>query len=181
VVAVFECKATKLTFEAQYGDDPIENARTGYAQISKAIFQLWRFFSHVRRGIIEVGMDQAAYGVVLTLEPWTQMGGGLRQRIIDEANAMASEKDPEISNEDKRRPVFCPIQDLEELLAISNEDELLQTFQLAIDERYSGWGLRQLRTKVGADQPRKDFTFKLSEFFPWWQSIEDRTFARKKP
>lgn len=178
IVAVFECKATKLTFQAQYGDDPIENARTGYDQIAKAIFQLWRFFSHVRRGIVDVPLATDAFGIVLTLEPWTQMGGGLRQRIIEEANELAAGK--EITDEDKRRPVFCPIQDLEEILAVSNDDELLQTFHLAIEEQYGGWGLRQLRTKVGEDQPRKDVPFDLSEFLPWWKGVEERKEQRKR-
>ncbi|TIT72668.1 MAG: hypothetical protein E5W60_04405, partial [Mesorhizobium sp.] len=40
VVMVCECKATKLTFEAQYSDDPIEDAKTGYSQIAKAVYQL---------------------------------------------------------------------------------------------------------------------------------------------
>ena len=52
LVIVAECKATKLTYLAQFAEDPFEAARKQYTQLAKGIFQLWRFFSHVRRGLV---------------------------------------------------------------------------------------------------------------------------------
>jgi hypothetical protein len=181
IVTVFECKATKLTFEAQYGDDPIENAKAGYTQIAKAIFQLWKFFSHVRRGILPMEVAPDATAVVLTMEPWTQMSGELRELVIAEANEMAADKEPDMTEEDKRRPVFCPIQDLDELLAISTEDQLLQTLQMASEEKYLSWGARQLRKKIAPEDTRKPVPFDLGELLPWWKCIEERKEARKAP
>jgi hypothetical protein len=179
VVAVFECKATKLTFEAQYGDDPLENAKSGYEQITKAVFQLWKFFSHVRRGILEMDVADDAAAIVLTMEAWTQMAGPLRKRITDAADAMAKAKDHEITEEDKRTPIFCPIQDLDELLMVSTEDELLQTFRTAVEEKYLGWGARSVRSQIAAEtEKRKDLPFKLSDVLPWWDKIGEARGAR---
>lgn len=174
IVAVFECKATKLTFEAQYGDDPVENARNGYAQMAKAIFQLWKFFSHVRRGIINLDVAEDAVGVVLTMDAWTQMGGQLRERLFRDAEALAAGKDKDITEEDKRHPVFCAIHDLDELLATSSEEHLLTAFKAATTEKYKTWGVREVRQEEADPLPeRKPFPFDLGDLFPWWKTLPE--------
>ncbi|EJC70437.1 hypothetical protein Rleg5DRAFT_6245 [Rhizobium leguminosarum bv. viciae WSM1455] len=179
VVAVFECKATKLTFEAQYGEDPILDGKAGYEQITKAVFQLWKFFSHVRRGILNINLAGDASAIVLTMEPWTQMSGDLRRRIIDGAHAMAADKDPEIVEEDKRKPLFCPIQDLDELLMTSTEDELLETFRTAIEDKYTGWAVRSIRSRVAPEAARKDAPFSLGDLLPWWNTVDKEKEKRR--
>lgn len=175
VVAVFECKATKLTFEAQYAENPMESAEKGYAQITKAIFQLWKFFSHVRRGILELDVAEDAVGIVLTMEAWTQMGGPLRQKLITDAHALAAQKDPDIIAQDMRPPVFCPIQDLDDLLATSDEDQLLTAFRAATDTRYHSWGIREVRQREAPKlSMTKDYPFDIAEFLPWWGQLPSR-------
>ena len=179
VVAVFECKATKLTFEAQYGEDPVENAKNGYSQIAKAIFQLWRFFSHVRRGIVDVDVALDAPAIVLTMDAWTQMSRELRDTLVADAEAMVAAKEPEISEDDKRRPVFCPIQELEHILLVSNEEQLLAAFQAATDPRYLGWSIREVRNDaIPALEKEKDFAFDPSELLPWWKDIRPKATMR---
>ncbi|MBY3236582.1 hypothetical protein HFO17_18890 [Rhizobium laguerreae] len=173
IVAVFECKATKLTFQAQYGDDPVNDSKTGYEQMAKAIFQLWKFFSHVRRKLVELDVADDAVGVVLTMEPWTQMGGPLRERLISAAKDLAAQKDPLITEEDMRPPVFCAIQDLEEMLVSSTEEQLLQAFRVATTEKYRSWGVREVReAEVPAIDKRKDFPFSVGDFLPWWSKLK---------
>lgn len=68
IVLVFECKATKLTFEAQYADDPMASAPRAYDQMARGIFQLWKFFSYVRRGLYTEGVVfPNAIGVLMTM------------------------------------------------------------------------------------------------------------------
>lgn len=172
IVAVFECKATKLTFEAQYGDDPSESAKNGYSQIAKAIFQLWRFFSHVRRGIIELDIAPDAPAIVLTMDAWTQVSRALRDAVVAEAEKIAAAREPQINEEDKRRPVFCPIQELDHMLTVSDEDQLLAAFRAATDVHYQGWSIREVRNAaVPRLEKEKDFAFDLSEILPWWKDI----------
>ncbi|RFB82349.1 hypothetical protein B5K08_32150 [Rhizobium leguminosarum bv. trifolii] len=175
IVAVFECKASKLSFEAQYGDDPVEDAKTGYSQIAKAIFQLWRFFSHVRRGLVKLDAEVAADApaIVLTMDAWTQMSHELRARLIADAEDMVEEKEPEITAEDKRHPVFCPIQELDHMLATSTEGQLLTAFKTAIEPEYTGWSIREVRKRAApAVDEDKEFPFSLQEFLPWWNDFK---------
>lgn len=177
IVAVFECKASKLSFEAQYGDDPAEDARTGYSQIAKAIFQLWRFFSHVRRGFVHLDGELApdAPAIVLTIDAWTQMSHELRARLVAEAEKIVDEKEPDITAEDKRYPVFCPIQELEYILTTSTEDQLLTAFKAAIEPEYTGWSIREVRKRAApAIDEDKKFPFSLQEFLPWWSESKRR-------
>ncbi|MER8734716.1 hypothetical protein NKH28_34075 [Mesorhizobium sp. M1227] len=169
IVAVFECKATKLTFEAQYADDPVESANDGYAQIAKAIFQLWRFFSHVRRGIIKFDIDADAPAVVLTMDAWTQMSRPLRDRLITEARKISYEKEPDMTDEDRRHPIFCPIRELDVMLTLSNEEQLLAAFRAGCEPYYQGWSIAQVRADaVPTLKGTKKYAFDPSELLPWW-------------
>jgi hypothetical protein len=65
VVLAAECKATKLTYLAQFAEDPFEAERKQYVQIANGVVQLWRFFSHVRRGLLEEAVDADSSAMVL--------------------------------------------------------------------------------------------------------------------
>lgn len=64
---------------------------------------------------------------------------------------------------------------------VSTEDELLQTFRAATEEKHAGWGARSIRSRI-ADEPkkRKALPFKLSEVLPWWQKVEEAKAARDR-
>ncbi len=169
IAAVFECKATKLTYNAQYSDNPMKDAANGFAQIVKAIKQLWRFFSHVRRGIYEdrdVAPD--AHGIVLTMDAWMYMSGDFQQALYQKAEEELVEE-TDITDADKRRLIFCPIQDLADLMFTSNEKDLLAAFGNARLEEYSGWGIREIMSKTQAKpRERKDTPFDIKGVLPWW-------------
>lgn len=170
VVAVFECKATKLTFEAQYAEDPVESARDGYAQIAKAIFQLWRFFSHVRRGIIKFDVAADAPAVVLTMDAWTQMSRQLREKLTADARRIADEKEPDMTDEDRRHPIFCPIRELDSMLMLSDEGQLLAAFKAGAEPFYQGWSIEQVRAEAVPQLDKaKKFAFDPSDLLPWWK------------
>lgn len=172
IVAVFECKATKLTFDAQFSDDPVAQAKGAYDQISKGIFQLWKFFSHARRGLIGgITVSPIARGIVLTLEPWLQMSSELQAKAIEMATALAA-GDAEITAADMRPVSFCTIHDLEETLTISDEDELLAAFDEAALPQYAGWAFTDARKRAGAVvRDRKPYPFDLGEVLPWWKKL----------
>lgn len=70
---VAECKATKLTYLAQFAEDPFEAAKRQYNQLAKGVFQLWRFFSHVRRGVVKEELAASCHAIVVTLDSFMQM------------------------------------------------------------------------------------------------------------
>ncbi|NEJ47698.1 hypothetical protein GR214_35610, partial [Rhizobium leguminosarum] len=116
IVAVFECKATKLSFDAQFAENPMEAAKGAYDQMTKGIFQLWRFFSHARRGLFSAQPVAAdAHGVLLTMETWFAMAKELQAKAMDDARQRAA-ADPNITDEDMRPIVFCSVSELEDTL-----------------------------------------------------------------
>jgi hypothetical protein len=71
----------------QFGDclgdgceDPFEAEKKQYLQIANGVFQLWPFFSHVRRGLVKepVGADTSA--MVLTLDSFLTLSSELRAK-----------------------------------------------------------------------------------------------------
>jgi hypothetical protein len=173
IAIVIECKATKLSFAAQFSDDPLTEARVGYEEIAKGVFQLWRYFSHARRGAVDDVVRPDAHGMVLTLDTWLAMSRELQMQVLASAAALAT-RDNEITEEDRRNVVFCSIEDLEATLATSNEDSLLRAMSAARDGAFAGWVLPAIhRETEGKAQERKPFPFDLGNVLPWWNEVRE--------
>jgi hypothetical protein len=134
IVLAVECKATKLTYLAQFAEDPFEAEKKQYLQIANGILQLWRFFSHVRRGLVKETVDADTSAMVLTLDSFLMMNRELKATIIEEATSLA-EKEGGIAAEDRRHIIFCPIHDLEGVLSVSSEDSFLARLKAAREEK----------------------------------------------
>lgn len=174
IVSVMECKATKLTYAAQYGEHPRDDAREGYDQIVKAIFQLWRYFAHVREKLIDHDVAEDVTGVILTLDSWTQMGVNIREQLIAEAKVYSAKRDSLITDVDMKSPVFCPIQELDDILSISDADQLLATFRLMTEAEGLSWNIRQKRDQVGPRLKHKPYPFHPGELMPMWAKLSER-------
>lgn len=172
VKVIFECKATKLTFEAQFGDDPYVEAPKAYSQIAKGMSQLWKFFSRARRGIYtqeQVAPD--AYGVILTMENWWQLDRTHLTALRAEAVQLCADE-PHMLPEDMRNVIFCSIEDLDDVLAVSNEDEFLETLANSQQDEFFGWALTQVRNPYQRDKlERKDYPFTIDELLPLWKEL----------
>jgi hypothetical protein len=181
LVLAIECKATKLTFAAQFSDDPMVEAQRQYEEIAKGVFQLWRYFSHVRRGLTpEAPAEAGLAGMVLTLDTWLTMSKELQEEVFATATELAT-GDPEITLEDRRRIVFCSIEDLESTLLVSDKARFLRALSAATEDRFVGWQLPQIhRESVGVVQDRKRFPFDLGKVLPWWEESEAILRKREK-
>lgn len=175
----FECKATRMSQQAMFGINPIEDR--GYQDIKKAVFQLWRFFSHCRRGFVGRAVKNDAVGVVLTLDNWLVMAETLRKQVLADAEKMALQKDPEISEEDRKPIVFVAIPELERTLSASTEGSFLQALKLSNTEKFSGWRLDGVHSDLlGGTVPSKrgfPFADDLGQLLPWWDEWNEQ---RKK-
>ncbi len=85
VVIAVECKATRLTYLAQFAEDPFEAEKKQYLQLARGAFQLWRYFSHIRRGITKDALADDAYPMVVTLNSLFMMSRQLSVSILAEA------------------------------------------------------------------------------------------------
>jgi hypothetical protein len=170
IIVVAECKASKLTYLAQFSEDPFETEKKQYLQIARGVFQLWRFFSHIRRGIAKDELAPEVHALVLTLDAFLTMGSDPRKKVFEQANTLADE-DGNIENYDRRPVTICPIQELEEILLTSTEETFLASLSASYEEKYSGWQLRQVHRASKATKefgPPKDFPLDLADVLPWW-------------
>jgi len=171
---VAECKATKLTYLAQFAEDPFEVAKKQYTQLAKGIFQLWRFFSHVRSGLVKEDLTVDCHAIVFTLDSFMQMARDPRNKIFAEANALADE-DGSITLEDRKLVVICPIYDLEAILTRSTEDSFLSSLKASREEKYQGWMLREIHRDAGSAEKfgkPKPYPFAMEKVLPWWSRFD---------
>ena len=144
IVLAVECKATKLTYLAQFAEDPFEAEKNQYLQIAKGAFQLWRFFSHVRRGLVKEPVDPSTSAMVLTLDSFLTISRELKAKIIEEATSLA-DKEGDIAAEDRRHVIFCPIPDLEEILSrLAQRRASWQLSRRRGNRNTLGWELREV-------------------------------------
>lgn len=168
---VLECKSTKLSFGAQFANDPIGEASAGYDELAKGIFQIWRYISHIRRGILTADVSPAACGAILTPDTWLVLSRELRDDLLERANELAK-KDAEILAVDRRKIVFCAVQELEGLLMISDEDRFLGAIAAATEDRFIGWQLPNVHREIGNDlEAVKPYPFELGEVLPSWEKV----------
>jgi hypothetical protein len=175
LVIVAECKATKLTYLAQFAEDPFGAAKKQYAQLAKGIFQLWRFFSHVRRNLVEENLAADCHPVVITLDPFMQISPDQQNKVFAEANALADE-DGDIMPEDRKQVVICPVNDLESILSRATEDSLLASLKAANEKKYTGWMLKEVHRDTGATKAfgkPKPYPFNLESVLPWWDRFDE--------
>jgi hypothetical protein len=154
--------------------------RAAYEEIAKGVFQLWRYFSHARRGIIpDYVVRSDAHGVVLTLDTWLTTSAALQQKVLASAAVLAL-RDNEISAQDRRSVVFCPIADFEATLVRSDEDSLLRVLSAASSDEFAGWALPSIRRETeGEAHQRKPFPFQLGNVLRWWKALEERKRASR--
>jgi len=175
LVLAVECKATKLNYLAQFAEDPFEAEKKQYLQIASGVFQLWRFFSHVRRGLVKETIDADTAAMVLTLDTFMTMDRGLKDTIIAEAIALA-DKEGDISADDRRHIIFCSIYSLEVVVSTSTEDIFLASLKAARQEKYIGWEFQEISREEARDKEKieqKKYPFGLDEVLPWWKRTHD--------
>ncbi|KKZ87127.1 hypothetical protein B5K05_09820 [Rhizobium phaseoli] len=173
IKVAIECKATKLTFEAQFSDNPMIAAKQGFEQVAKGIFQLWRFFSHARQEIYSAHkVSPTAHGIVLTMDSWMQMAHKLRRVALEEARKLAA-SDPNIIEEDMRMVVFASVQELNETFAQTETNGFIEVLAHAVTEKYEGYGLPELMRDCGVPLTRKRFPMDVAEILPWWAKIKN--------
>jgi hypothetical protein len=181
VIATVECKSTKLNFDAQFAENPIEQAKTGFEEITKGVFQLWRYFSHARRGLVDSGdVNSGTRGLLLTLDAWLVLSPNTIKDIFAKATEM-TERDSEILPEDRRKISFCNIQELEFLLSRTDENGFLAVLSAADEDRFANWGLPEVRREIGEKAPQpKPFPFEIKDVLPWWHRVEELKQEREK-
>lgn len=173
VVAVLECKARKLTVGARYAISPFEQAELEYEEIVKGVYQLWKFFSHVRGIAASNRFEEDVIGIVLTLDPWLQMSRELVQAVHESAKVWSEREDQSILAIDQRPIVVCSIEELERTLLVSDEQSFMETIKSAASSEYAGWLLYNVHRDIHKElRTKRRFPFELAEVLPWKKKID---------
>lgn len=166
----FECKASRMSFVARFGNEAAD-AR-GYDDIVKAVFQLWRFFAHCRLGLTGYALTSCPAAIVLTLDSWLVMGGPTTKNVLKRAHEMADGSEVAITAQDRHPIVFCPIADLESVLAEADESSFRASLANAVTDEFDGWMLSNVHSKFAGTVERKPFPFDdLDTLIPWWGKL----------
>ena len=175
VTVAIECKAKRLTFAARFSEDPMTEAGQAYGEIVKGVFQIWRYFSRVRRGILpDVTLGKYPVGMVLTLDPWLAMANKQGAQVMDAARHMAKEKEFEILKEDECPILFTSIQELELCLLTGTEETFLKSIAIAADGSHEAWLLSAIHNQLVPDDAAvRDYPFSddIARLLPWWAAI----------
>jgi len=176
VTIAIECKATRMSHEAMFGKNPM-NAR-GYEDLTKAVFQLWRFFSDCRQGHTRREVADEALGVVLTLDNWLIMADPLRELVLKDATKMADKSDQEISDEDRRPIVFIAVTELERTLSTATEVSFKESLAKANSDNFFGWRLdgihRELIGERKCEERGYPYADSIGELLPWWDEFGEK-------
>jgi hypothetical protein len=175
---IFECKATRMSYEARFSEDPIADARRGYEEMAKGVFQIWRFASHHRRGLLkEERLQDGPKGIVLTLDTWLSMANAMQSEVLELARTMSQNRDPDIIEADRIPVVFCPIDDLEETLLVATDASFFRAVDAATEERFYGWALSSVHRDIAPEiRESKTYPFenRMAEVLPWWSLFGER-------
>lgn len=179
---ILECKATRMNYEARFSDNPLGDARRGYEEIAKGVFQIWRFASHCRRGLPQLQpLRSDVKGIVLTLDTWLSMANAMQSDVLDIARSMAASRAPEMAEADQIPVIFCPIDDLEHTLSEATETSFFEAVNAATEDRYRGWMLWGVHGEIAPDVKENNgypFEQRMPEVLPWWRRFDDERAAK---
>ena len=174
---VIECKANKMRAAALFGEDAMLAAKEGFEYIAKGVEQLWRYFSHVRRGLVpNHGLADDVFGVVLTLDPWLRVSRGRYTALMALAGSLADARGG-IEPQDRKSVAFASIDDFEELLGMASLRfrfwQHCETWQTRTTLAIScGTGMHSLLRPPPVERAYP-FEERAAEFLPWWQTLDD--------
>lgn len=173
VLLAIECKASRMSVGARFGEAPGEDR--GYEEIAKGVMQLWRFRAHSRLEIAPSRLADDAKLLILTLDEWFAGRATIIPQILERAHVLADASAHAISREDRLPIAFCTISELEDVLRTATAASLLETVEIASGERV-GWIFSSLHQDAeSAKTEPKDYPFQeaLADLLPWYGRLQD--------
>jgi hypothetical protein len=171
---VVECKSTGMTYDAKFSEDPATTEKYKIADIGKGIFQIWRFFAHLRRGVVpNQKCHSEGFGLLLTLEDWFTMSRQPISKMFENAHKRCVDAAEEILDCDKRPIVLAWVEDIEYLQRACHEAQFFEIMQAAHSKKYRGWFLQGLVDEIFPDAKAQNPYAFAGEFGEqsWWKKI----------
>lgn len=172
VVAVMECKAKRMTFDARFADDPVSAATIGFEELAKGMFQIWRFFSHARRSLTgDIRVAPNCRGVIVTADSWLTMASNQAERVFTAAQVLA-DAEGHIEEQDRREIAFCQIDDVELALQFGTGDSFLTACnEIAAGEK-KGFMLSVAHAMTRGEERPYPFSDRIADLLPWMKGLD---------
>jgi hypothetical protein len=173
VELAIECKASRMSINARFGDAPEEDR--GYEEIAKGVMQLWRFFAHCRLRVAPQQLAVDPQGLILTMDEWFAARATVIPKIFARANELADASAHEIPLLDRRHVAFCSISEMEAVLATATPSSILEAVRIGSGDR-AGWLFSHLHDETKAEKSERKaypFTNALCELLPWYARISE--------
>jgi len=169
IVAAVECKAKRMSFDARYADDPVAAAAVGFDELAKGVFQIWRFFSHSRRGLSgDLRTTPDCQGVIVTADSWLSMARNQAGKVVAAASALA-DAEGAIDAVDRREIAFCQIDDVEFALQNGTAASFLAACRDIASGEQKGFMLSVAHAASGGVQRAYPFRGRIAELLPWME------------
>ncbi|WP_428527090.1 hypothetical protein [Roseibium sp.] len=171
---IIECKAKKATIAAKFGEEPDVLKDAALDELAKGAFQVWRFCSHVRRGIVAPPGDKFAAGIsglVVSMDTWMETSKKQHEEVLRRAKKRCADEDPEIIVEDQIPVAYCNIDDLSWVLRSCSDSDLLKTIAEAAKPDRVGWLLANIYNEIASDEnvdkgdPLRKY---IADIVKWW-------------
>ena len=173
VSLAIECKASRMSVAARFGELPAEDR--GYEEIAKGIMQLWRFFAHCRRQVAHNRLAEDAQGLILTMDEWFAGRSTVIPQIVEQAHELANSSAHEIHLEDRRPVTFCTISELEVVLSTATVASLQDAIRIGSGDR-QGWifSILHQESEFEKTEPKGyPFIGELHALLPWYAKIAE--------
>ena len=168
VALTIECKAKRMTFEARFSEDPVADAKAGYAEIAKGIFQIWRFFAHARKGVVGIpAVHPDCVGMVLTNDPWLTMARNQEKEVYNLAHALADEEGG-IEVENRCHVPVCFIDDVEYAVQHGTAETFLAACRALTTRENKGWIFSVAHVSESSGIRPYPFVDRIPDLLPWW-------------
>lgn len=171
---VVECKSTGMTYDAKFSEDLTNTEKHKIEDIGKGIFQIWRFFAHVRQGLVQdKECHSESFGLLLTLEDWFTMSRQPISKMFENAHKRCEDAAEGILDCNKRPIVLSWVEDLEYLQRVCNESQFFEVMRAAHSQKYRGWYLPGLVDEMFRDSKAQNPYAFVEEFEnqSWWKKI----------
>lgn len=173
LVAVIECKAKRMSFDARFADKPMVEAAMAFDELAKGLFQIWRFFSHARRKFYtghELSTD--CQGIVITADSWLAMARNQADSVVAAAHALA-DKEGQIEAEDRREVAFCQIDDVEYVLQRGSAHSFLAATRDIASGEKKGFLLSVAHAAELGSEREYPFKDRLHNLLPWMSDFRE--------
>ncbi|TGQ73011.1 MAG: hypothetical protein E5V49_02355 [Mesorhizobium sp.] len=177
VIAAIEIKGRRQNATIRFGENPTKDFAEAYEDLSKGVFQLWKYLADSSKGLIpgEFAASEDTILGVCTLDNWIESAFGTEADVCAMAHRKADAHVRGIPPEYRKHVPIFSLSDMEFVLSRSDVETLIDIMRAATTDEYRGWLLASIfsskfpsRSAVEDALPFGD----VNKNVPWWTTLD---------